>query len=180
VRCAAPLGLVWWRRHDHFVLAAPVEVGPEPIDMPVPPVVRGDVGDSRPPQRRSGSEGVRSVRDYVTGDPARLVHWKATASRGDLMVKELEDPEGSVLALVVDLRGDDDDAREAAASRAAGMANAALRGGMHVVLLTAEAAGPRVGAVSSPREVGRRLARAVVGAPPDEQVAGALPVRITP
>ncbi len=180
VRCAAPLGLVWWRRRDHLTLAAPLEVGPEPIDTPLPPVLRGEVGDSRPPLRRSGSDGVRSVRDYVAGDPARLVHWKATARRGDLMVKELEDPEGSVLAIIVDLRGPDDVGRETAASRAAGMANAALRGGMHVVLLTAERAGPRVGPVSSAREIGRRLARAVASAPPEGPVPGAFPVRVAP
>lgn len=132
---------------------------------------RGDVGDLRPPDRRSGSEGIRSVRDYVPGDPARFVHWGATARRGDLMVKELEDPEGALVALVVDLRGDPEEA-ERTASRAAGMAAGALRQGLAVVLLTAEEDGPRVGPVTNATDIGRRLARATSAAPPDGPVPG--------
>lgn len=166
MRLGAPLGLVWWRRTDRLPLAQPLEVGPEPIAVSLPPVVQGDLGELHPPQRRGGSEGVRTVRDYVPGDPARLVHWGATARRGDLMVKELEDPEGAVLAVVVDLRGREIDA-ELAASRAAGLCAAAIRAGVRVLLLTAEAGGPRVGPAVTAVEAGRRLARAVAAPPPD-------------
>jgi hypothetical protein len=63
---------------------------------------------------------------------------------------------------VVDLRGPDP---EAVASRAAVMADDALRAGARVELATAEVDGPRLGDVPTPLHVGRRLARAVVGPP---------------
>ena len=69
------------------------------------------------------------------------------------------------LTLVVDLRGDDE-AAEAAASRAAGLAVAALGEGSEVLLATAEAGGPRLGRVASALEVSRRLARATADGPP--------------
>ncbi|HET9443401.1 MAG TPA: DUF58 domain-containing protein, partial [Acidimicrobiales bacterium] len=93
----------------------------------------------------------------------KLVHWAATARAGELMVKELETPGAPVVALAVDLRDAPDEAVEAAASRAAGLALGALREGMTVVLLTAERGGPRVGKAFTPAEVGRRLAAAVAG-----------------
>ena len=49
--------------------------------------------------------------------------------------------------------------------RAAGLANAALADGTLVDLATVEADGTHHGPVRSPLEVGRRLARAVAGAP---------------
>ena len=82
------------------------------------------------------------------------------------MVKELEAPVAPVLCIAVDLRRGDDAAVEDAASRAAGLALAAIAAGVPVTLLTAEATGPRSGPVSSAGDVNRRLARAVPGALP--------------
>ena len=165
---AAPLGLVWWRRRVTVTLARPMEVGPLPIESPVasPPASRPSGSDDRRAMA-SAADLVRSTRDYVAGDPIKLVHWASTARYGDLMVKELEAPGSPVLALVVDLRPGGD-AAEVPAGRAAGIADAALAAGMPVTLLTAEVTGPRVGPVVTPVEVGRRLARAVTTAPPPE------------
>ena len=165
---AAPLGLVWWRRRVTVALARPMEVGPLPIESPVmPPLASRPSGSDDRRAMASAADLVRSTRDYVAGDPIKLVHWASTARYGDLMVKELEAPGSPVLALVVDLRAGGDEA-EVAAGRAAGIANAALLAGMPVTLLTAEVTGPRVGPVMNPIEVGRRLARAVTTAPPPE------------
>lgn len=41
-------------------------------------------------QRASSGTSVRSVREYVSGDPIRHIHWKSTAKRGTIMVKEFE------------------------------------------------------------------------------------------
>ena len=109
---------------------------------------------------------VRGVREYVPGDPARLVHWPTSARHGSLVVKELDDPASRRLAIVVDLRGDAD-AAEAAASRAAGLADRALREGLAVVMATAELDGGRLAAVKTRADVSRRLARAVAEPPPD-------------
>jgi uncharacterized protein (DUF58 family) len=170
LRCAAPLGFVSWRRRVRVSLDQPLEVGPAPIPARYWRVGAAEpVGEGGRPAAGRGTDAVRGARDYVDGDALRLVHWPATARRGGLMVRELEDPRRPRLVLVVDLRGPPAQAEEAA-SRAAGVANAALLGGVTVELRTAERDGPRVGVVASPVETGRRLARAVAGPPPDGPV----------
>ena len=164
MRCAAPLGLIWWTRRVRMRLAHAVDVAPAPTSSSVPAISHGEGGDRHRPERRSGHDSVRTVRDYVPGDATRLVHWAVTARRDQLTVKELEDPEGAVLAIVLDLRGDPELAEKMAA-KAAGMCAAGLRGGLEVVLCTAEEGGAVSGRVSSPTAAGRRLARAVPGPP---------------
>ena len=52
-------------------------------------------------QRPSGYD-LHSVREYIEGDSLRKVHWRTTARRGRLMVKELEDSPRDDLAVVLD------------------------------------------------------------------------------
>jgi uncharacterized protein (DUF58 family) len=52
-------------------------------------------------QRPSGFD-LHSVRDYVEGDSLRKVHWRSTARRGRLMVKELEDSPREDVAVMLD------------------------------------------------------------------------------
>jgi uncharacterized protein (DUF58 family) len=161
-----PLGVVWWRARGRVTLAHPIEVGPvphEPAGLPV--AAAGGAGGD--PRVGAGLDVVRSVREYVPGDPARLVHWPLSARHGSLVVKELDDPSSRRLAIVVDLRGDGDgDAAERAAERAAGLADRALREGLAVSMATAERSEGRVAAVKTRIDVSRRLARAVDGEPP--------------
>lgn len=180
VSSAVPFGLVWWRRTLAVPLAVPLEVGPRRTH--VSPAEVAAVGATGAPLEsapaRSGHDSVRSVRSYTAGDPVRLVHWPATARWGDLMVKEMEDPEVPRVAVIVDLRHGGERA-EKAASRAAGLAEALLDQGVAVTLLTAERTGPVVGEVASSLEVGRRLARAVGGAPAEGPLpAGAVLVHM--
>lgn len=164
VRSAAPIGLVWWKRRVHVELARPFEVGPmpAPVDLEAP---RGadESGTDDGRVASATADAVKTIREYVAGDPIKLVHWAATARAGELMVKELESPVAPVLCIGVDLRGGREAAVEEAAARAAGLALAALRAGVPVTLLTSEATGPRSGPVAAPSEVNRRLARAVPG-----------------
>jgi len=164
LRCAAPLGLVWWRRQVEVALESNLDVAPSSTPSALPVVSEGEGGDRHRPTRRSGHDSVRTVRDYVPGDATRLVHWGLTARRDQLTVKELEDPEGALIAIVLDLRGDLVVA-EKLASRAAGLCSAGLRSGVEVSLCTAEESGPVTGRVASPAAAGRRLARAVAGPP---------------
>jgi uncharacterized protein (DUF58 family) len=62
------------------------------------------------PTRWRGPRGVvtptaqaelRGLRDYRPGDGPRSVHWRTTARRGRLMVREYEDPPGDNLLLVL-------------------------------------------------------------------------------
>lgn len=165
VRSGGPLGLFRWRRVHRVVLARPIEVGPAPASVSLgevlPPAAEG--ADASP-RHRVGHDGVRSVREYVAGDPFRMVHWPATARTGELMVRETEAPDAPHVVLVVDLGGGGG-AGEQVASRAAGLGRAALRAGLPLTIVTVEAAGPRSGRVATPVDLGRRLARAVPGPP---------------
>jgi uncharacterized protein (DUF58 family) len=178
LRGGGPLGLVWWTKKARLALEHPIEVGPVPAEPAGLPLARAG-GAGGDPRAGAGLDVVRGVREYVPGDPARLVHWPSSARRGSLVVKELDDPASRRLAIVVDLRGAAD-AAEAAASRAAGLANRALREGLAVVLATAEVGGGRVAAVKTRVDVSRRLARAVAAAPPEGPFPhGAEIVRVT-
>ncbi len=179
VTSAAPLGLLWWRRTLLIRLDAPLEVGPRRLPASLDDLSwSGDAGLADAVEGRAGHDSVRSVRPYLPGDAARLVHWPATARWGDVMVREMEDPELPRLAVIADLRfggrrGED------AASRAAGLADAALVQGVPVWLLTAERDGGVSAEVTSSRQVGRRLARAVAGDPPEGPLpSGSVVVRV--
>jgi uncharacterized protein (DUF58 family) len=177
---AGPLGLVTWLRRVSLDFRAPMEVGPIPTPVRLDEAVNNGSGAANALFRGGpGLDSVRGVRPYAAGDPIRLVHWPATARLGEVMVKEMEDPDAPELVIAVDLRGEPD-RTEAAASVAAGLAGSGLRAGLTVSLLTAEGSGPRVGPVSSAVQVGRRLARAVADAPPPEPAsAGTRTVRVT-
>ncbi len=160
---AAPLGLARWRRRIRVTLPHAVEIAPrrEPTRCPI---VAGTTATTSLADATSsrGRDLTRGVREYVDGDPIRSVHWPATARTGAVMIREFEGPRRPHVVIVADLRGPDP---EGVASRAAGMADDALRHGARVQLATAEVDGPRVGDVTSSLHVGRRLARAVVGSP---------------
>ena len=131
----------------------------------------GSQSDSLPRGVSMSGESVRAVRPYVTGDPSHLVHWPTTARVGQLVVRELEPPVATGLAIVVDLTppfdaADPTAAVEAAASRAAGVAEDALAKGARVVMCTVEVSGPVVDEVADLLAVRRRLALAVEGSPP--------------
>jgi uncharacterized protein (DUF58 family) len=179
----APFGVLYAtrsRRVDvpHLLLVGPtpqpwpVQPGPLPVDRtePVPAGV-GSSGDS-----------VRSVRPYVTGDPAHLVHWPSSARTGELVVRELEPPAAHGIAIVVDLgRGDADDAAvEDAAARACGAARHAHERGARVLLCTTEASGPVAAEAPDELSVQRRLALAVAGTTPPTPPEGWPAVRIAP
>jgi len=52
--------------------------------------------------RRASGYDVHSVREYEEGESLRKVHWKSTARRGQLMVKELQDEPRDEVAVVLD------------------------------------------------------------------------------
>ena len=184
----APFGIVWANRTRLVALPRQLLVGPESRREHVPlGDLPGDLHDPSPTGHGSNGEAVRSVRPYVIGDPSHLVHWPSTARTGALVVRELEPPAARGVAIVVDLTllaaGDTrpeagpgpgvqaGDPVEAAASRAAGIAEVALEGGARVMLCTVESAGPVVAEVVDLLDARRRLALAVGGtpsSPPDD------------
>ncbi|MGH9156113.1 MAG: DUF58 domain-containing protein [Acidimicrobiales bacterium] len=157
-------GLAGFTRRRSITLDRPLYVGPRPEAPSAPlPELSGGWGDGRVAPA-PGGDVVRGVRAYVAGDPLRHVHWRATARRGDLVVKQVEEPTAPRLDLVLDL-GPGGEAGERAASRAAWYTAEARRRGYLVVLSTAESSGPVCGPVTSASATNRRLAAAAVGAP---------------
>jgi uncharacterized protein (DUF58 family) len=177
-------GLAGCARRLRTPLPHPLAVGPRPLAPPHPfPELFGAWGDGAPRPAAVG-DVVRGVRDYVPGDPVRRVHWPSTARRGDLVVKEVEEPGAPRLVVSLDLGGGGD-AGEKAAARAAWYVYEGLQRGYEVVLATAEPAGPVTAAVGPVTDVNHRLARAVRGRPhvPAERGRGPLPaavVTVTP
>lgn len=165
VRVTAPLGLVAAQRVHTVWLDHAVEVAPRPLAVTWVPAP-APVTDAPHPVARPALAGdlVRSVRPYVAGDPAHLVHWPSSARTGSLVVRELEPPRPVGQAVVVDLT-DTGTQTERAASYGLGAARAVLSAGGELTMCTCEAGGPVTGRVTNALDAGRRLARAVPGAP---------------
>jgi uncharacterized protein (DUF58 family) len=53
------------------------------------------------PRAGSGNE-ILGVREYQRGDPLRRIHWRLSARRGELVVREFEPPGVRVLTLLLD------------------------------------------------------------------------------
>lgn len=52
---------------------------------------------------RAGSDTFESVREYVVGDPQKLVHWKASARSGKLMMRRMVDTTMPWMLVVLDV-----------------------------------------------------------------------------
>lgn len=133
--------------------------------------ITGDDHERPSSGHSTSGDTVRSVRPYVTGDPAHMVHWPSSARMGSLVVRELEPPRTEGVAVVLRLVGEaGSEELEHAVSSAAGIALNALDRGARVMLCTATTTGPLSGEVLSPLALQRRLAGAEAGtpgAPPD-------------
>jgi uncharacterized protein (DUF58 family) len=166
---AGPIGLVECGRRVRVALPTSLTVGPTPlphrIDWPRPRAVHFGLSDSTP----IGDELYRSVRPYVRGDSRRRMHWKASAHRGELMVKEQEGTGIVVLRVVVALAGPSA-AAEVAVSRAAFVAASALQRGWITELVTRQ---PSVAPVAPSGALGSPF-----GPPPVEVQAVVTPTQV--
>ena len=75
---------------------------PRLLDHVAAPPVQPVPGDAAPIHRTGrGSEFAGSVRYYREGDEARDIHWKRTATRGELVVREHEQDTSAIVNLSV-------------------------------------------------------------------------------
>lgn len=108
--------------------------------LPLPPVSgdehRDGVGLAL--ARSSTVEDFYALRDYAEGDDLRRVHWRATAKRDDLVVRQDEMPRRSRATVVLDTRAGAhrDDTFERAVSAAASVVLACARAGLLSRLMT--------------------------------------------
>ena len=141
VASAAPFALQWWTRRVQVPFPAALHVSPRrgrPERPPTTPNAEaGEIAD-RP---RNDVGFPRGARPYVPGDSRRLVHWRATAHTGHVMVRELERPSAGPVTVTVDLPVDPDEA-EVVAERALGTVMDLLEAGAPVLLATVERSGP--------------------------------------
>lgn len=90
VQVLDPFGLVY-RRHS-FGSPEPLIVLPKRVDLPaLAPRGESDAGATRPsPQHVGVGDDDIIARAYLPGDAMKRLHWKATAHRGELMVRQEE------------------------------------------------------------------------------------------
>ncbi|MFZ0667022.1 MAG: DUF58 domain-containing protein [Acidimicrobiales bacterium] len=160
VASAAPFGLLWWSKRTALALPAEMYVAPRPTTPLEAPPERDDThGDSE--RRHAAMVGEpRGIRQYEQGDARRLVHWRATAHMGRLMVREMEEPTAEPITIRVSIPPDPTEADEVA-GKALATVYLLLDRAQPVVLATHEPGKDRIAPVSGRREAGRRLARAV-------------------
>jgi uncharacterized protein (DUF58 family) len=175
IASAAPFALQWWTRRVRLPLPSDLHVSPRcgrPARALSSPREEAGAVVARP---RTDVGFPRGARPYASGDNRRLVHWRATAHTGRLMVREVERPSADAVTVTVELPEDPVEA-ERVAERALGTVVQLLDHGTPVLLGTVEPSGPVLATVADRRRAGRRLARAVArgdGPAAAARVAGA-------
>lgn len=116
------------------------------------------LGDARTIREAEGrgarNAEVTGLRDFAHGDSPRRVHWRASARRGVLLVREEAGSAGGDTEVRLRTSGATDDF-EAAVERAASLAEAGLRDGLRVALRTdSQRFAPGAGAVHRARLLG--------------------------
>jgi uncharacterized protein (DUF58 family) len=90
--------------------------------------------------RRPTGYELHSVREYVEGESLRKVHWRSTARRGRLMVKELEDAPRDEVVVLLDGHATRGEAFEVAVRAAGSILLAHVRRGRRCALVVNSAA----------------------------------------
>ncbi len=144
-----------------------VIVYPRLLDRVATPPIQPVPGDAAPTHRTGrGNEFAGSVRFYREGDEARDIHWKRTATRGELVVREHEQDTSAMVTLRVDNAipaGTMDEAAwrnqfEQSVSEAATVAARYLAQGVSVQVRTADGESPIVAGGTAPDPIWRFLA----------------------
>ncbi|HEV3417450.1 MAG TPA: DUF58 domain-containing protein [Pirellulales bacterium] len=109
-------------------------------------VLRGpEPGPRRILQRQGLTEGdFYGMRDWRAGDSRRWIHWRTSARRGKLMVRQFEQPRSENLTLLIDLwqpaspaRCDEETVELAVSFAATIVADACRRGGCQLAVIIA-------------------------------------------
>ena len=103
--CGDPLGLFQFTRELRATSSMVVYPAVIPIPSFVPPLGQLPGGDAVRQRTHYITTNVSGVRDYAPGDSFNRIHWRSTARRGRLIVKEFElDPTADIW-IVPDMHG---------------------------------------------------------------------------
>jgi len=160
-----PFGLI----EKGYAIFLPDElvVFPRLLDHAATPAIRPMQGDAAPiHQTGRGTEFAGSVRFYREGDEARDIHWKRTASRGELVVREHEQDSSALVTLTVDNlipSGVEDEVAwlerfESSISEVATITSTYLAQGVSVQVQTSNSVSPMVAGGTAPDPIWRFLA----------------------
>ncbi len=158
-RVATKFPFALFRKSRDAAHAGEVIVFPavHPVAAPPPSAIHGGEDARARLGRRGEFFGLREARE---GDDSRDVHWRSTAHKGRLMVREYEEESQRRAAVLVDnalpsdASADDQEALERAISMAASLAASYLGRGYQVKLL---ARGTAVPAAAGPAQLTRIL-----------------------
>ncbi len=97
-----PLGM--FTRENWIELETDIVVFPKPEKVRPREMERllSETEGSKPRLGSKGYEDIKDLRDY-RGDPIKLIHWKVSAKRGELMVKNMEGETAPPLILTLDM-----------------------------------------------------------------------------
>ncbi|MEO9175795.1 MAG: DUF58 domain-containing protein [Gaiellales bacterium] len=124
-----------------------VRVEPQLVEL-APPRARAlrERDGARPALPSASGEGIAGVRDHEVGESLRRVHWRTTARRGRLTVRELEEPPRVELSIVLDAAAQSTggDTFERAVCAAGSLAMQAARAGASVTFESTDRHATRV------------------------------------
>lgn len=94
-----------WRRGGYVDIPLWLTVFPRPLEaVPPPPPPRLPEGERIQPASPFRAWEPAGLREYRRGDPPRWIAWRATARRGDLVVREFPPVRDRAHLVVLDLR----------------------------------------------------------------------------
>lgn len=110
-------GILGLARHSSRVrVESQLVVFPHYEELGSFPLVDSFLHHQRTPHEYSSKKGAGidyyGVREFRSGDPLRHVHWKTTARRGELVVREFEQETGTPLVVLIDNRAGGEDHKD--------------------------------------------------------------------
>ena len=85
-----------------------IVVMPRMVEIPPFSLAQGDFSGEGSLQRSApeATASVSTIREYQPGDSTRYIHWPATASKGNIMLKQFDGGVEDVAWILLDLQGD--------------------------------------------------------------------------